>query len=105
VALAVPPKRSTSALGVFVAIVLLVTYHKITEYGERMGSIGRVDPVLAQWVPFVLFSALCLWMYYVLAYRPGGQPIGFLDRWFAKLGTALAKLMRPKAARDVVPAE
>jgi len=105
VALAVPPKRSTSALGVFVAIVLLVTYHKITEYGERMGSIGRVDPVLAQWVPFVLFSALCLWMYYILAYRPGGQPIGFLDRWFAKLGATLAKLMRPKAARDVVPAE
>lgn len=98
VALAVPPKRSTSALGVFVAIVMLVTYHKITEYGERMGAIGRVDPVLAQWVPFVLFSALCLWMYYVLAYRPGGQPIGFLDRWFGKLGAALAKLMRRKAA-------
>ena len=102
VALAVPPKRSTSALGVFVAIVLLVTYHKITEYGERMGAIGRVDPVLAQWVPFTLFSALCLWMYYVLAYKPGGQPIGFLDRWFGKLGAALAKLMRPRAAQVAV---
>lgn len=105
VALAVPPKRSTSALGVFVAIVMLVTYHKITEYGERMGAIGRVDPVLAQWVPFVLFSALCLWMYHVLAYRPGGQPIGFLDRWFGKLGAALAKLMRAKAAQIPVAAE
>lgn len=105
VALAVPPKRSTSALGVFVAIVMLVTYHKITEYGERMGAIGRVDPVLAQWVPFVLFSALCLWMYYVLAYKPGGQPIGFLDRWFGKLGAALAKLMRSRTAPAAVPAE
>ena len=92
VALAVPPKRSTSALGVFVSIVLIVGYHKITEYGERMGSIGRVDPVLAQWVPFALFTALCLWMYYVLAYRPGGQPIGFLDRWFGKLASLVGRL-------------
>lgn len=94
VALAVPPKRSTSALGVFVSIVLIVTYHKITEYGERMGSIGRVDPVLAQWVPFTLFCALCLWMYYVLAYKPGGQPIGFLDRWFAKLASLVGRVAR-----------
>ena len=94
VALAVPPKRSTSALGVFVSIVLLVTYHKLTEYGERMGGIGRVDPVLAQWVPFAAFAALCLWLYYVLAYRPGGQPIGFLDRWFGKLASLVGKLAR-----------
>lgn len=97
VALAVPPKRSTSALGVFIAIVMIVTYHKITEYGERMGSIGRVDPVLAQWIPFVLFTALCLWMYHTLAYRPGGQPIGFLDRWFAKLASLVGKLARRRA--------
>ncbi len=94
VALAVPPKRSSSALGVFVAIVLIVTYHKITEYGERMGAIGRVDPVLAQWVPFALFTGLCLWMYYILAYKPGGQPIGFLDRGFAKLASLVGRVAR-----------
>jgi len=94
VALAVPPKRSTSALGVFLSVGLLVTYHKVTEYGERMGGIGRVDPVLAQWVPFALFAALCGWLYYVLAYRPGGQPIGALDRLFGKLGRWLAALLR-----------
>ncbi len=102
VALAVPPKRSTSALGVFLSIGLLVTYHKLTEYGERMGSIGRVDPVLAQWVPFTLFAVLCLWMYYVLAYRPGGQPIGALDRWLGQFGSWLAKLL--KRSRVVDPA-
>ena len=100
VALAVPPKRSTSALGVFLSIGLLVTYHKITEYGERMGGIGRVDPVLAQWVPFTLFAALCGWLYYVLAYRPGGQPIGALDRWFGMLGRWLAALLRRGRSAD-----
>ncbi len=104
VALGVPPKRSTSALGVFVSLIALVTFHKLTEYGERMGSLGRVDPVLAQWVPFIGFIALSLWLYRILAYVPGGQPIGALDRWFSQIGAALsglaARLVRRENWRD-----
>lgn len=96
VSLAVPPKRSTSAIGVFLSIVMLVTFHKITEYGERMGSLGRVDPALAQWVPYALFFALCAWFYYVLDRIPGGQPIGSLERGFAKLTKFLKSLGRRK---------
>ncbi len=104
VALAVPPKRTTSAIGVFLSIVILVTYHKISEYGERMGAIGRVDPTLAQWIPFALFTALCLWMFHVLSHRPGGQPIGGLDRLAGRV-TALfkARLKRPAERQGVLP--
>lgn len=94
VALAVPPKRSTSALGVFLSIVLLVTFHKTSQYGESMGGLGVVNPVLAQWVPFAGFTALSLWLYYVLAYRPGGQPIGALDHWFGRISGVVADLFR-----------
>jgi lipopolysaccharide export system permease protein len=100
VALAVPPKRSTSSLGVFLSVVALVTYHKMTEYGERMAGIGRVDPVLAQWVPFLLFAALCYWMFHTLAERPGGQPIGALDRALAAVGGRIAALWQRQ--RDLV---
>ena len=106
VALAVPPKRSTSALGVFISLIALVTFHKLTEYGERMGSLGRIDPVLSQWVPFAVFIALSLWLYRILAYVPGGQPIGALDRWFGKIGAVLsglaARLVRRENWRDDV---
>jgi lipopolysaccharide export system permease protein len=104
VALGVPPKRSTSALGVFISLIALVTFHKMTEYGERMGSIGRVDPVLSQWIPFLVFIAMSVWLYRILAYKPGGQPIGALDRWFARIGAALSglvgKLVRRENWRD-----
>jgi lipopolysaccharide export system permease protein len=103
VALAVPPKRSTSAIGVFLSVVVLVTYHKISEYGERMGSIGRVDPFLSQWVPFLLFTALCVWFYHVLAHKPGGQPIGALDRLFGKLGSLFKGLRKPAQKIGLVP--
>ena len=64
VALAIPPKRSTSALGVFVSIILVVSYHKINQYGEDIAALGRIDPIIALWGPFFVFAALIIWMYY-----------------------------------------
>ena len=93
VALAIPPKRSTSSLGVFLSIVLLVTQHKINQYAEDMGARGVVDPVIALWVPFLLFAALAIWMYYVVAHVPGGQPIGALERVAAKAAQKIRGLM------------
>ncbi len=96
VALAVPPKRSTSGLGIFLSIAMVVTYHKVNQYAEQMAGQGRVDPVLALWTPFFLFAALILWMYWTLARKPGGQPIGALERGFTKAARAVRGLL-PKA--------
>ena len=93
VALAVPPKRSTSALGVFLSIVMIVTYNKVNEYGEDIGSLGLVDPIIALWLPFCLFAALIIWMYHVAAHIPGGQPIGALERAFSKFGGVFKGLL------------
>lgn len=94
VALAIPPKRSSSALGVFLSIVMVVAYHKVNQYGEDVAALGIIDPVIALWGPFALFAALILWMYYRVAYVPGGQAIGALESVFAKLGAWLRALSR-----------
>jgi lipopolysaccharide export system permease protein len=91
VALGVPPKRSSASFGVFLAIVMIVTYHKINEYAASIGELGRVDPLLALWIPFLLFAALVGWMYHTIAFVPGGQPIGALERVFSKLGKAITR--------------
>ena len=103
VALAVPPKRSTSALGVFVSIVMVVSYHKINQYAEDIAALGRFDPILALWGPFVVFAALILWMYYQLARVPGGQPIGALETAFDKLWKRLRKLFGRRKRRLAGP--
>ena len=97
-ALGVPPKRSTSSLGVFLSVVMIVTYHKINQYAADFGELGKVDPLIALWVPFALFAALVLWLFYQIAYVPGGQPIGALERVFGGLGKRLRRLL-PAAAR------
>ena len=38
-----------------------------------------------------LFAALVLWMYYTIAYVPGGQPIGALERGFSGLGKLIGR--------------
>jgi len=94
VALAIPPKRSTSALGVFVSIILVVAYHKVNQYGQSIAELGRLDPFLALWGPFALFAALILWMFYRVAYVPGGQAIGALEAAYAKVGKRVKKLLK-----------
>lgn len=94
VALAVPPKRSTSALGIFLSIVLVVAYHKVNQYAESVAGLGRVDPFVALWGPFVLLFALIAWMFYQIAFVPGGQPIGALEGIYAKLGRRMKALRR-----------
>jgi lipopolysaccharide export system permease protein len=96
VALAIPPKRSTSALGLFVSIVLVVAYHKINQYAEAVASLGRVDPILALWGPFAVFAALILWMYWHVAYVPGGQAIGWLERAAAFVAKRITSIWRKR---------
>jgi lipopolysaccharide export system permease protein len=93
IALAVPPKRSSSSLGIFVGIVMVVTYHKINQYAESAGAQGRMQPELALWLPFLGLVALIGWMYHVIAHRPGGQPIGALEAAAAKLVKLTKKLL------------
>ena len=96
VPLAVPPKRSNSALGIFIGIVMVVAYHKVNQYGVSAATQGRIDPILALWVPFVLLAALIGWMYHVIAHHPGGQPIAALE-WAAAKTVRRIRALFPKA--------
>jgi lipopolysaccharide export system permease protein len=99
IALAIPPKRSSSSLGIFVSILIVVAYHKMNQYADTAASNGRLDPTLALWLPLVLLSALIIWMYHVLAHKPGGQPIGALEWFFAGLATRIRNLFpKPREA-------
>ncbi|QVM83533.1 LPS export ABC transporter permease LptF [Novosphingobium decolorationis] len=94
VALAIPPKRSTSSLGLFVSIVIIVAYHKVNQYASDVAALGRIDPVIGLWGPFLVLAALILWMYYRVAYVPGGQAIGWLEKGFEMLTKRLKSLLR-----------
>ncbi len=104
VALAVPPKRSSSAVGVFLSIVMIVTYHKVNQYAADFAALGRFEPILALWIPFLIFAGLIWWMYRTLAHVPGGQPIGAVERAADTIGAAFRRWFRLRRRRPT-PAE
>lgn len=103
VALAIPPKRSTSSLGLFVSIVMVVAYHKVNQYANDVASLGRISPMLGLWGPFVFFAVLILWMYWTVAYVPGGQAIGWLETASSKVTKRLKSLLRRKRRGPLLP--
>jgi lipopolysaccharide export system permease protein len=104
VALAVPPKRSTSGLGIFVAVVFVVTYHKVNQMAEALGARGTIPPLVAVGVPFIIFAGLMVWMYWTLAHKPGGQPIGALERVFARISKRFKRLFRRRGPQEAAQA-
>src|SRR5439155_15410294 len=78
IALAIPPKRSSSSLGIFLSILIVVAYHKVNQYADNAATNGQLNAILALWLPLVVLCVLILWMYHILADKPGGQPIGAL---------------------------
>jgi lipopolysaccharide export system permease protein len=55
--------------------------------------------------PFAVFSALILWMFYRVAYVPGGQAIGALESAYAKLAKQVKRLWhRRDRARGIIAA-
>lgn len=104
VALAVPPKRSSSSLGIFIGIVMVVAYHKVNQWAEDAGARGDFMPEVILYIPFVLFAGLILWMFTTLATKPGGQPIGALERGGAKAWSAIKGLL-PNPRRRIAAAE
>jgi len=102
VALAIPPKRSTSSLGLFVSIVLVVAYHKVNQYASDVASLGKISPVLGLWGPFLIFAGMILWMYYRVAYVPGGQAIGWLEKAADTIGKKMRSLLRRQRGGPVI---
>ena len=84
-ALAVPPKRTTSALGVFIAVLLLVLWYKVDQFALARAAAGRADPLFGLWLPFLAFAGLGIWLYHGFAHRIEGRPLESLERGWARM--------------------
>ena len=64
VALAVPPKRSTSGARHLPRDRVVVAYHKVNQYAEQAARARPDRPDRSRlWVPLLVFAGADLWMY------------------------------------------
>lgn len=93
-ALAVPPKRSTTSLGIFVGIFLLLLLNEFNKAGETAVQLGAAPPWLAIWVPFAGFCAVSFGAYLVLTRKVGGHPLTPLFALSKKITETALKMHR-----------
>lgn len=98
-AYAIPPKRSTSSMGIFAGIVLLATFNKISEAMERLSGRGEAQAFAVQAIPMLIFGLFCFWNYRQLAYVVAGQPLGGVDHLVRLVSNQLNLVLRPLVRR------
>lgn len=97
VPMGIPPKRTSSAVGVFAGIALLIGFNEILELGEALVQNNGLPPLLVMWGPFFVFVAISFQLYHVATRKVGGQPLRYLDAVAAGF-SALAKRFGGKKA-------
>lgn len=87
-ALAVPPKRTESGVGIFASVVLLVLWYKVDQYALMRAAAGGLNPVIGLWGTFAIFAALSAYLYDRFAHRIGSRPLGAIEAGWARIRDA-----------------
>ncbi|MBB4315858.1 LptF/LptG family permease [Roseospira marina] len=75
-------KRTFRWQGIALAAVILLLYHHTLQFGASLAALGRVDPRLSLWGPFVVFTIACAVLFLTLERRAGVLPF---DALFTRL--------------------
>jgi lipopolysaccharide export system permease protein len=75
VPLGMAAKRGRRAPGVVIACLMLLLLHHGVQLGESLAETGRFPVIPAVWSPFVLFSAISLWLFRSSLNSPGENPV------------------------------
>ena len=62
-------RRARQTFGIALGLIVLVAYNEVLNTGKSLASIGRVSPLLGQWLPFAVLALGSLYLFYRCAYR------------------------------------
>ncbi|WP_374652952.1 LPS export ABC transporter permease LptF [Dongia sp.] len=71
----VSSRRTSKGLRMLVGILFLVAYFQILQFGRDAVGNAILGPAIALWLPFAIFGAVSLWLFYLANSRPGADPL------------------------------
>jgi lipopolysaccharide export system permease protein len=88
VGLGVGAKRQQKQLGLVVGVIMLLTLHKMLEFGTAAASLGEGSSMINLFLPFVVFTALSGFFFYTTAFRVGVRPLAWIENgWDFLIGS------------------
>ncbi len=99
VPLGMASKRGRRAPGVVFAVIALLGINHALQFGESLAESGRAAALPAVWIPFVIFGAVCIWLFRCSLVWPGDNPItravSAIDGAFEGLGRSVRSRRHP----------
>ncbi len=86
-------KRGNRAPGLIMAGLLLIAFQHALQLGQSLAKAGKLPPLPAIWVPFLIFTSLAVWLFLGSRTRPGDTPVSRLVRRINKLVTRLVRAL------------
>jgi lipopolysaccharide export system permease protein len=94
VPLALGRRRSDRSYGIVIGLLILVVYHQVLDLLENMAEAQVIDPVIALWVPFLVFTVGSMLLFWRVSTRiPGAlsiEPFAVFIRMVGNLVPGLA---------------
>ena len=100
VGLAIGSKRQQKQLGLVVGVILLLTLHKILEFGTAAAGLDEGSRLLNLFTPFAGFCALAGFFFYTTAYRVGARPLAWIENGWDFMINSVQKISFFRAAKD-----
>jgi lipopolysaccharide export system permease protein len=88
IALALGRQRSARYFGIAAGVLAVVVYNQLIDFGKNLAEAETVSPFVGLWVPFLVFAAVSLLLFYWTATRVPSTSV------FAHLDAVLAPVKR-----------
>ncbi|MDX2144779.1 MAG: LptF/LptG family permease [Rhodospirillaceae bacterium] len=96
--LGIMTRRASRSFGLVFGLLLLVSYHKILEFGEAYASSTGAAAAPVLWGTFVGFTALSFLLFRATERKAGATPLQRFEGWCIDLVDAVVRLVRPRKA-------
>ena len=93
-------RRASKSFGLVAGISILVSYHKLIEFGEAWASTGGIPAVAGTWGPFLVFAVLTTWLFRVTATKAGTSPVQAAESWVGGLLDGVVKMLPLRRAEE-----
>ncbi len=91
-------RRATRSFGLVLGLLIMVSYHKVLEFGEAYASSTGVSSVPILWGAFAVFTVGVWYLFYRTDAAAGATPIQKLEEFWVSGAGLFAALFRPAKA-------
>lgn len=97
--LGIMSRRAPRAFGLIFGLLVLVSYHKLLEFGEAYAATKGVASAPLLWGIFAVFTVLTLILFRATERTAGATPVQRLENAWFSMVDALVALVRPRKAK------